>query len=70
MITIYYLGGPWDLHKVGSQRQPNGDKEIIRGLKVLSGAKPTDPVETVDHTYILRPVARDVFVAMYEDLVR
>lgn len=68
MIVVYYLGGPWDLHKVALQKAP-GDREIIRGIERKYRAIASDPIEYVDHTYHVRPIARGVFVAMSEDMV-
>lgn len=68
MICIYFLGGPWDLHKVAYERPPQDDRITMRAIE--SGgvwlARGEAEAKVVDHVYHVRKQARDLFIAIHE----
>lgn len=64
MITVYYIGGPWDLHKVAEKSNPMGAVTI----RVAGPYTRVGDINVVDHEYRVRPVGKDVFVAVHSDI--
>ena len=76
MIALYYIGGPWDLTK---RMLPSEPKHVITIKEYLPSTTmmnvgeglappPVDEVPSRDHRYITRPIGRDVYVAVHEDV--
>jgi hypothetical protein len=78
MITVYYIGGPWDLVKRALPAEPKpritireAVGEPFRVEDIADGIFRNPNVEMiqfVDHRYFVRPVGRDVYVAIHEDV--
>jgi hypothetical protein len=64
--VVYYLGGPWDLHKVAANPRTLGDRVLVREAKPNYFPNPATELIVTDHTYIIRPVAEGVFVAVHD----
>lgn len=64
MITVYYIGGPWDLHKVAEKQPP--DRTI--NIRMWKPGGSMGEVAYIDHEYIVRPVGKDVFVAVHSEI--
>lgn len=66
MIFVYYIGGPWDLHKVAHREQPKS-RLIVR--EQLPSLKPQE-INFTDHVYTVRQVGKDVFVAVSSEIMQ
>lgn len=75
MITLYYIGGPWDLTKRALPERPK-DIVILREFEppayvgdVTAGTvrnPNTSDIVVRDHCYLVRKVGRETFVALHE----
>ena len=60
-VAVYYIGGPWDLHKVASNARALGDRELVRVVAKPLVLEDGADLKVVDHTYRVLPVADGVF---------
>lgn len=70
MSIVYYIGGPRGLQKVALPGKPQGNLEVYREALPPYGVHPNGMVSCRDHRYTLRPLVRDVFVALHESVIR
>lgn len=74
MVTIYYIGGPWDQHKVMKAEPPVTKTLIVReasraACPSLVGNDEGHFIHFKDHEYYVRKLRDDVLVAVHEDLM-
>lgn len=72
MITLYYIGGPWDLTKRTLSAEP------VRVITVRENDEPVyqcqdsdisnRAVKYRDHHYLTRQIARETFIAVHESI--
>lgn len=72
MITLYYIGGPWDLTKRALPAEP------VRVIVVRENDEPVYQVQETDqsnrglkyrdHHYLTRQIARETFIAVHESI--
>lgn len=79
MITLYYVGGPWDLVKralsanpvaVITIRQYEGFSDHHRNVVEGTARLPNEGADVgySDHRYLVREIGRDTFIAIHESI--
>lgn len=70
-VTIYYIGGPWDQHKVVQNEPPIVRTLLVREVpdKLMFLDDAGSRIKIKDHEYFLRTIRDDVLVAVHEDLM-
>lgn len=71
-ICVYYVGGPWDQHKVVLFEPPKSGTLLVREVVDFKVGKDNGAdLHFKDHEYYVREVSREgrVFVAVHEDLL-
>lgn len=72
MITLYYIGGPWDLTKRVLPAEP-ARVITVRASQEYPEFLATNPeglaeIHFKDHHYLTRQIARETFIAVHESI--
>ncbi len=67
-VTVYYIGGPWDLHKEAKPGKPNGVLNVRVMRNDRFAARPQDLVAYDDHAYRVLQVGERSFIALHSDV--
>jgi hypothetical protein len=69
--SIYYIGGPWDLHKTPfNEHGRSGDVLYVAEIPKMTLESVSDDTKMniKEHRYDVRQIADDTFIAIWEGL--
>ena len=74
--VVYYIGGPWDQHKVLRSEPPKGWEEVaeMEPLAFVPGVDDSRPLKIRKHSYRIDRINYNdnelVYMARHEDLLK
>ena len=67
MIYVYYIGGPWDLHKTCVEQEPRNSNLIVREPYKYRPGGDDLPIAMKEHIYFVRKLKERLFVAIHQE---